>query len=120
MIYSVDSFNSRYWKDIVSSAKNEPRGVKANTMCIAYRSKADTNEVVGMKHKTKGNHSRQGSCLLNVTYYKLRARKYFAYYIIDRVLKATELVVLIESSTKRSCSPGYVASGKPWGRSRRL
>ena len=50
--------------------------------CIAYRNKADTNEVMGMKHETKGNHSRQGSCLLNVTYYKLWAGKHFAYYII--------------------------------------
>ena len=82
MICSVDCFNSRYWKDIVFSAKNEPKGVKADTMCIAYRSKANMNEVMGMKHETKENHSRQGSCLLNVTYYKLRARKHFAYYII--------------------------------------
>ena len=53
-------------------------------MCIAYRSKANTNEVMGMKHETKGNHSRRGSCLLNVTYYKLRAGKHFAYYIIGQ------------------------------------
>ena len=51
-------------------------------MCIAYRSKANTNEVIGMKHETKGNHSRRGSCLQNITYYKLRAGKHFAYYII--------------------------------------
>ena len=53
-------------------------------MCITYRSKANTNEVMGMKHETKENHSRQGSCLLNVTYYKLRAGKHFAYYIIGQ------------------------------------
>ena len=57
-------------------------------MCIAYRSKANMNKVVGMKHKTKGNHSRQGSCLLNVAYYKLRARKYFAYYIIGQGIES--------------------------------
>ena len=51
-------------------------------MCIAYRSKANTDEVMCMKYKTKENHSRRGSCLLNITYYKLRAGKHFAYYII--------------------------------------
>ena len=53
-------------------------------MCITYRSKANTNEVMGMKHQTKGNHLRQGNCLLNVTYYKLRAGKHFAYYVIGQ------------------------------------
>ena len=57
-------------------------------MCIAYRSKANTNEVMSMKHETKGNHSRQGSCLLNVTYYKLRAGKHFAYYIIGQDIES--------------------------------
>ena len=57
-------------------------------MCIAYRSKANTNEVMGMKHETKGNHSRRGSCLLNVTYYKLRAGKHFAYYIIGQGIES--------------------------------
>ena len=37
-----------------------------------------------MKYKTKENHSRRGNCLLNITYYKLRARKHFAYYIIGQ------------------------------------
>ena len=37
-----------------------------------------------MKYETKENHSRRGSCLLNITYYKLRVRKHFAYYIIDQ------------------------------------
>ena len=50
-------------------------------MCIAYRSKANTDEVMCMKNQ---NHSRQRSCLLNITYYKLRARKQFAYYIIGQ------------------------------------
>ena len=31
-----------------------------------------------------GNHSRRGSYSLNITYYKLRARKHFAYYIIGQ------------------------------------
>ena len=37
-----------------------------------------------MKHETKGNHSKQESCLLNITYYKLWAGKQFAYYIIGQ------------------------------------
>ena len=41
-----------------------------------------------MKHETKGNHSKQESCLLNVTYYKLRAGKYFAYYIISQGIES--------------------------------
>ena len=57
-------------------------------MCIAYRSKANTNKVMGMKHETKGNHSRRRSCLLNITYYKLRAGKYFAYYIIGQGIES--------------------------------
>ena len=57
-------------------------------MCIAYRNTANMNEVMGMKHETKGNHSRQGSCLLNVTYYKLRARKNFAYYIVGQGIES--------------------------------
>ena len=42
------------------------------------------DEVMCMKYKTKENHSRWGSCLLNITYYKLRAGKHFAYYIIGQ------------------------------------
>ena len=53
-------------------------------MCIAYRSKANTDEVMCMKYGTKENHSRRGSYLLNVTYYKLRAEKHFAYYVISQ------------------------------------
>ena len=41
-----------------------------------------------MKCETKGNHSKQESCLLNVTYYKLRAGKYFAYYIIGQGIES--------------------------------
>ena len=37
-----------------------------------------------MKHETKENHSRRGSCLLNVTYYKLWVGKHLAYYIIGQ------------------------------------
>ena len=37
-----------------------------------------------MKHGTKENHSRRGNCLLNITYYKLRAEKHFTYYIIGQ------------------------------------
>ena len=51
-------------------------------MCITYRSKANTNKMMGMKHETMGNHSRRGNYLLNNTYYKPRARKHFGYYII--------------------------------------
>ena len=53
-------------------------------MYIAYRSKANTDEVMCMKYETKENHSRRRSCLLNITYYKLRAGKHFAYYIIGQ------------------------------------
>ena len=53
-------------------------------MRITYRSKANTDEVMCMKYKTKENHSRRRSCLLNITYYKLRAGKHFAYYIIGQ------------------------------------
>ena len=52
-------------------------------MCIAYRSKANTDKVMSMKYETKENHLRRRSCLLNITYYKLRAGKHFAYYIIS-------------------------------------
>ena len=41
-----------------------------------------------MKHETKGKHSKQESCMLNVTYYKLRAGKYFAYYIIGQGIES--------------------------------
>ena len=34
--------------------------------------------------KQRRNHSRQRNCLLNTTYYKLRAGKHFAYYVIGQ------------------------------------
>ena len=37
-----------------------------------------------MKYKTKEDHSRQGNCLLKITYYKLQAEKQFAHYIIGQ------------------------------------
>ena len=56
-------------------------------MCIAYRSKANTDEVMCMEYETKENHSRRRSCLLNITYYKLWAGKHFVYYIIGQGVK---------------------------------
>ena len=44
-------------------------------------------EVMCMKYETKENNSRQRSCLLNITYYKLRAEKHFAYYIISQCVE---------------------------------
>ena len=35
-----------------------------------------------MKYEAKENHSRRRNCLLNITYYKLWAKKHFGYYII--------------------------------------
>ena len=35
-----------------------------------------------MKYEAEENHSRRRNCLLNITYYKLQARKYFGYYIV--------------------------------------
>jgi len=40
-----------------------------------------------MKYETKEDHSRQGNCLLKITYYKLRARKQFAHYIIGQSIE---------------------------------
>ena len=51
-------------------------------MCITYRSKANTDKVMHIIYEAKENHSRQRNCLLNITHYKLRAGKYFGYYII--------------------------------------
>ena len=36
-----------------------------------------------MKYEAKENHSRRRNYLLNITYYKLQARKNFGYYIIS-------------------------------------
>ena len=89
-------------------------------MCIAYRSKANTNEVMGMKHETKGNHSRRGGCLLNVTYYKLQTRKHFAYYIIGQSIESYRVGDAHKILNQALMLPGYAASEKPWGRSQRL
>ena len=35
-----------------------------------------------MKYEAEQNHSRRRNCLLNITYYKLQAKKHFGYYII--------------------------------------
>ena len=40
-----------------------------------------------MKYETKENHSRRGNCLLKITYYKLRAGKQFAHYIISQSIE---------------------------------
>ena len=39
-------------------------------------------------HEAKENHSRRGSYLLNIAYYKLWAREYFAYYIISQSIES--------------------------------
>ena len=57
-------------------------------VCITYRSEANTNKMMGMKHETMGNHSRRGSYLLNITYYKLQTRKHFAYYIVGQSIES--------------------------------
>ena len=44
--------------------------------------------MMSMKHETMGNHSRRGSYLLNISYYKLLARKYFAYYIVGQGIES--------------------------------
>ena len=36
-----------------------------------------------MEYEVKENHSRRRNCLLNITYYKLWAKKHFGYYIIS-------------------------------------
>ena len=38
--------NSRYQKGVASSSKNELEGGKADTICIAYKSKANTNKLM--------------------------------------------------------------------------
>ena len=40
------SSNSRYQKGIASSTKNEPKGTEAGMMRIAYRGKANMDEVI--------------------------------------------------------------------------
>ena len=78
-ISSIIGSNSRYQKGIASSSKNEPKGGKAGTICIAYKNKANTDELM---HGTKEKPLKTKRLFANVTYYKLQARKYFVYYII--------------------------------------
>ena len=89
-------------------------------MCIAYRSKANTNEVMGMKHETKGNHSRRGRCLLNVTYYKLRAGKHFAYYIIGQGIESYRVGGAHKILNQALMLPRVHCVWKTMGRSQRL
>ena len=39
-------------------------------------------------HEAKENHSRRGSYLLNIAYYKLWAGKHFAYYVIGHSIES--------------------------------
>ena len=41
-----------------------------------------------MKYKTKENYSKRGNCLLKIIYYKLRAEKQFAHYIIGQGIES--------------------------------
>ena len=50
-------------------------------MCIDY---ANGVMRVMWNIKQRRNHSRRRNCLLNTTYYKLWARKHFAYYVIGQ------------------------------------
>ena len=89
-------------------------------MCIAYRSKANTDIVMCMKHEIKENHSRRGSCLLNVTYYKLRAGKHLAYYIIGQGVEDYRVGGACEVLDQALILPRVRCVRKPWGRSQRL
>ena len=89
-------------------------------MCIAYRSKANTDEVMGTKHETKGNHSRRWSCLLNVTYYKLWTRKHFAYYIISQGIESYRVGGVHKIFNQALMLPRAHYIQKTWGRSQRL
>lgn len=50
-ICSIDNSNSRYHEGIAYGAKNKPRKVKASTMCVAHKSKANMSKVM---HVAKG------------------------------------------------------------------
>ena len=41
-----------------------------------------------VNHEAKENHLGRGSYLLNIAYYKLWAREYFAYYIISQIIES--------------------------------
>ena len=69
-----------------------------------------------MKHETKENHSRRGSCLLNVTYYKLRAEKHFAYYIIGQGVEGYRVGALMKSSNQALMLPRVRCVRKTMGK----
>ena len=48
-------------------------------MCIARRSKANTDKVM---HEVKGKSLETMELFADITYYKLQSRKHFVYYII--------------------------------------
>jgi len=78
------------------------------------------DEVMCMKHETKENHSRLRSCLLNVTYYKLRAEKHFAYYIIDQGVEGYRVGGTHEVLNQVLMLPRVRCVQETMGRSRRL
>ena len=53
-------------------------------MCVAHRSKANMNKVmhVAWSTKQKKKSLKTEELFANITYYKLRARKHFGYYVI--------------------------------------
>ena len=59
---------------------------------------------------------RQENYLLNIAYYKLRDEENLAYYVIGQGIKSYRIGGTHEI-LNLSCSPGYAASRKPWGRS---
>ena len=71
-----------------------------------------------MKYKAKENHSRWRNCLLNITYYKLRAEKHFAYYIIGLGVESYRVGGAEEIINQALMIPRVAAAGKPWGRNR--
>ena len=70
-ICSIDSSNSRYQEGVASGAKNEPRRVKAGTMCVAHRSKANMNKVMHVAWSTKQKEKsfKTEELFANITYY---------------------------------------------------
>jgi len=53
-------------------------------MCIARRSKSKHGQggAYGIKYETKEKSLKMKKLFANITYYKLRVRKHFGYYII--------------------------------------
>ena len=66
-----------------------------------------------MKYETKEDHSRQGNCLLKITYYKLRARKQFAHYIVCQSIESYRVGDAREFLNQTLMIPGGTTSGKP-------